>query len=339
MNAPVVTFFNNKGGVGKTTLVYHVAWMSAFRGHRVVAADLDPQSNLTAAFFAPEEIEQFWSDSGPGKTVWGAVAPLHSGTGDINPTPPLQAIAAMPDVRGEISLLPGDLGLSQFEDDLSGEWPKCLDANERSFRVISSFARVIAGAASERQADVVFVDVGPNLGAINRAALVASDYVVVPLAPDLFSLQGLRNLGPALRRWRGEWKDRLAKRPATIGGLRLPMGEMDPVGYVMLQHGIRKGRPVHAYQRWMDKIPLEYRQAGLSADESAPETVETDPECLAQLKHYHSLIPLGQEASKPIFALKSADGVFGGHVRAVSDAYDDFARLTRTILDRVGVPV
>ena len=52
---PVITFFNNKGGVGKTTLVYHVAWMLADRGYRVVAADLDPQANLTAAFLDDEE--------------------------------------------------------------------------------------------------------------------------------------------------------------------------------------------------------------------------------------------------------------------------------------------
>ena len=58
MTPPVITFFNNKGGVGKTTLVYHVAWMLADRGHRVVAADLDPQANLTAAFLDDEEIEQ-----------------------------------------------------------------------------------------------------------------------------------------------------------------------------------------------------------------------------------------------------------------------------------------
>ncbi len=44
----VIAFFNNKGGVGKTTLVYHLAWMFAEMKLSVVAADLDPQSNLTS---------------------------------------------------------------------------------------------------------------------------------------------------------------------------------------------------------------------------------------------------------------------------------------------------
>ena len=55
------------------------------------------------------------------------------------------------------------------------------------------------------------MDLGPNLGAINRSALIAADYVVVPLLPGLSSLQGLNNLGLTLRRWRGEWQERLLK--------------------------------------------------------------------------------------------------------------------------------
>ena len=58
---------------------------------------------------------------------------------------------------------------------------------------------MIKRGANQHQADIVFVDLGPNLGAINRAALIAADCIVIPLGPDLFSLKGLRNLGPTLR--------------------------------------------------------------------------------------------------------------------------------------------
>ena len=68
--------------------------------------------------------------------------------------------------------------------------------------------RVLELAALERGASIVLIDVGPNLGALNRAALVAAEHVLNPLAPDLYSRQGLRNLGPALRRWRQEWSER-----------------------------------------------------------------------------------------------------------------------------------
>ncbi|MHC1595014.1 MAG: ParA family protein [Methanotrichaceae archaeon] len=56
MSAPVVAFFNNKGGVGKTSLVYHLAWMYADLGLKVLVADLDPQANLTAAFLVVHKV-------------------------------------------------------------------------------------------------------------------------------------------------------------------------------------------------------------------------------------------------------------------------------------------
>ncbi|CAN5842754.1 hypothetical protein BH23ACT10_BH23ACT10_21100 [soil metagenome] len=80
MTAPIIAFFNNKGGVGKTSLVYHVAWMFADRGVRVVAADLDPQANLTAAFLDERRVMELWDQ---GRTVFGGLRPLLEGTGDI----------------------------------------------------------------------------------------------------------------------------------------------------------------------------------------------------------------------------------------------------------------
>ena len=54
----------------------------------------------------------------------------------------------------------------------SSEWPGCLDRKERAFRVISAFWRLLTQAATSYKADLVLVDLGPNLGAINRAALI-----------------------------------------------------------------------------------------------------------------------------------------------------------------------
>jgi len=332
MSAPVVTFFNNKGGVGKTSLVYHVAWMAAEQGLRVVAADLDPQANLTASFLDEEQLESLWpigADYGePRRTVFGSLSPLIRAIGDIAEPPLIE-------VGDRLSLLPGDLNLSRFEDDLSSEWPGCIDGRERAFRVISAFWRLLTWAARQVDPDLVLVDIGPNLGAINRSALVATDHVVLPLGPDLFSVQGLQNLGPTVRRWRREWAERVPKNPDP--SLELPAGAMAPTGYVLLGHGVRLGRPVKAYQRWMARIPEVYRTAVLDVSEAAPR-VDDDPYCLGQLKHYHSLMPLAYEARKPVFALKPADGAFGGHQAAVAGARADFTRLTKRILTEVGGP-
>lgn len=332
MSIPVLTFFNNKGGVGKTSLVYHLAWMYAELGLRVIAADLDPQANLTAAFLNEEQLEELFNHPGNGRTISDFVAPLKRGIGDIA-TPYVQEI----EDAERLGLLVGDLALSGFEDQLSETWPKCLDREERAFRVTSAFWRILQKAAEAHQADMILVDLGPNLGAINRAVLIATDYVVVPLAPDLFSLQGLHNLGPTLRTWRSAWQERLKHNPEH--GLILPSGHMQPIGYIVLQHAVRLDRPVRAYERWIARIPQVYRNDVLQEPEADHVTIRNDPHALALLKNYGALKPIAQEARKPMFRLKSADGAIGSHLHAVQKIFVEFRELARTITKKTGIPL
>ena len=181
-------------------------------------------------------------------------------------------------------------------------------------------------------ADTVLIDVGPNLGAINRASLIAAENVVMPLAPGLFSLQGLRNLGPTLRKWREDWQQRLNAKPADLN-IPMPSGVMNPAGYVIMQHIERKNRPVKAYQRWVSKIPEVYETYVLDHP-TGVEDVETDPNRIGFIKNYQSLMPLAEDARKPIFKLTAANGAIGAHAAAVSKCYLDFERLTQEILHR-----
>jgi chromosome partitioning protein len=331
MNAPIIAFFNNKGGVGKTSLVYHLAWMYYDLGLKVVAADLDPQANLTAAFLDEDRLEEVWeeSDIKSYNTIFRCIKPLLSGVGDI-------AAPDLEQIEDGLSLLIGDLQLSGFEDELSSQWSDCLDRKERAFRVISAFWRILSQAATNSSADVVLVDLGPNLGAINRAALISADYVVVPLSPDLFSLQGLKNLGPTLRRWREEWQERVIKNPAK-DFLALPTGKMQAVGYIILQHGVRSNRPVKSFQRWIERIPHIYRTEVIQQNDDVVENISNDPNRLALLKHYQSLMPMAQESRKPIFHLKPADGAIGAHIYAVQDVFKDFKNLAQKIADRTNI--
>ena len=326
-----IAFFNNKGGVGKTSLVYHLAWMYADLGVSVIAVDLDPQANLTAMFLGEERLEALWPDGDHPESILGAVAPILRGLGDIK-APHVERIT------NNLGLLVGDLGLSRFETKLSSAWPECLSRDEAAFRTESAFHRVILKAAQTSDADLVLIDVGPNLGAINRAAIIAASYVVVPLAPDLFSLQGLRNLGPTLREWRNEWQDRLARRPADPT-LELPAAEICPAGYIVMQHAVRADRPVKAYQKWMKRIPSVYRKEVLDEEGGRIPSVEEDPQCLALLKHYRSLMPMAQEVLKPMFHLKAADGALGGHIYAVQECYGDFQKLAKVIATKCGVSI
>lgn len=317
-----VALFNNKGGVGKTTLAYHLAHMLARLGYPTVGVDLDPQANLTTAFFDEDRLEELW-DEGT-ETVLTCVQPILDGTGDIREPVSLG-------IADNLWVLAGDLGLSRFEDKLSESWPKGYNNDQAALRTTSAFHRIIRGAASGVGAVVALLDVGPNLGAINRAALLAADYLVIPLAADLFSLQGLKNLGPTVRTWRQQWK--------TLQGLvstdvDLPAGMMIPAGYVVLQHAVRLDRPVRAYGRWLDRIPGVYREAVLGERPTTRVGKGVDNEhCLATLRNYRSLMPMAQDARKPMFDLRPADGAIGSHAQLVQICADEFRRLAQRIAD------
>lgn len=78
-------------------------------------------------------------------------------------------------------------------------------------------------------------------------------------------------------------------------------------------------------------------EAVLNESAGASIEVRDDPQCLATLKHYRSLMPLAQEARKPMFFLKPSDGALGGHAKAVQECYKDFRALALTIAERCGV--
>ncbi len=330
MTIPVLTFFNNKGGVGKTSLVYHLACMLSQTGQRVLACDLDPQANLSAAFLDEKRLETLWDETKDesGKTIFGCIEPLLK-VGDLLP-PVLQEITP------SLKLIPGDLALSGFEDTLSGEWPNAMGSTNlyRPFRILTSFWTVMQRGGEEMDATVILADIGPNLGAINRSALIATDHVIVPLGADLFSLQGLRNLGPTLQRWRLEWQKRRDNKSEEL--FPLPEGTMKPIGYVVQQYGVRLSRPVKAYDRWINRMPKEYAKNLLGLNnEPFPASPNQDGNCLATVKHYRSLVPMAQESRKPIFELTPADGAIGSHAASVKDAHRDFKQLATRVIDLI----
>jgi len=189
-------------------------------------------------------------------------------------------------------------------------------------------------AAEEHDIEVLLVDVGPNLGTINRAALIAVEHIVMPLAPGLFSLQGLKNLGPMLNSWRKGWKQRLAQKPKELT-IPMPSGNMKPMGYIIMQHTERRSRPVKAYQKWVVKIPQTYLKHVLNIDGDDAIFNAANRDEIGLVKNYQSLMPLAQDARKPIFLLKPAEGAIGAHAQSAAKCYEDFKKLSEAILNRV----
>lgn len=329
-----LVLFDNKGGVGKTTLTFNIAHMMAREGWRVAVLDYDPQCNLTAIFLDEEQLMSCWqADSSEGATVAACLELVRRGKGDVR-SPQLI------DVAPGLWLLPGHLSLSRFEQTLAEEWPKTMGSNnERSLDVTTALDLLSNLAAQRVDADVLMIDVGPSLGALNRAALLACDHVILPLAPDLFSLQGLENVGLALGEWRHDWQlvrdHHLKNRPQA----HYPSHDFMPVGYIMQQHLARVDRPVTAYASWAEQIPGTFREKVLGEDPPSRRVrIDRDPYCIARIKHFASLVPYAQQARKPMFDLRRADGVSGGQTKAVLECRAEFEHLVDEIAKRTGIP-
>ncbi|WNG23513.1 ParA family protein [Cystobacter fuscus] len=320
---------NNKGGVGKTTLTLHIAHVMARMGRRVVALDCDPQCNLSAILLGEDELFDIWEQEAQDRTVSDCVEPVRRGEGKVR-KPHLTRVDT------NLWLLPGKLELSGYEQLLAEEWvKKAVENNERALDVTTSLDVLSNLAAQAVNADVVLFDIGPNLGALTRATLLACDAVIVPVAPDLFSLQGLRNIGPALRAWREEWhlvrERHMEARPQADH----PPHEFRPIGYIVQQHLARADRPVSGYATWSAAIPAVFHQEVLQDKAQVPASVDSDPFCIASVKHFSSLVPIAQQARKPLFDLKKADGIGGGQVQAVALARKQFEKLTVDVLSRL----
>ena len=141
-----IAFLSNQGGVGTTSLVYHLAWMYADLGLNVLVADLDPQANLTSMFVDEGRLATLLPEAAHHQTIFGSIRPLlasrsSDGTGDISPP-------HVEDVVDNIGLLVGDLAMSAYEDELHNQWHNCLDRQPRAFAVLSAFWQVMEQTGS-----------------------------------------------------------------------------------------------------------------------------------------------------------------------------------------------
>jgi cellulose biosynthesis protein BcsQ len=216
-----VAFFNHKGGVGKTTLLFNVAVALGELGRRVIIVDADAQANVTALALSEENYQRCVDDN---ETIWNSFSPLVSGAGDILKMSPSQ-------IRENVWILPGDIRLSNFEAICPVGWTEALAGEERGFRVTSAAYRLLLALQQVVDAEVVIVDLGPNVNALNRSILISVDGFVVPLAPDLFSIMALPSVGNSLKRWINQWKTAKTNIPPQLE-IQLPKGVPSPVGYL-----------------------------------------------------------------------------------------------------------
>lgn len=331
-----IAFFNHKGGVGKTTMLFNIAVELGRLGKRVLMVDYDAQANLTAIAVDDETLETLYAPDADGATIAHAFRPLVSGAGDVVPPP---AIEVRPN---HVWLIPGDIRLSTFEEILPSSWTESLAGTERGYRITSAPYRLWMEAAQAIDVDYVLIDLGPNVGPMNRSVLIGSDYLLIPMASDLFSLRALPSVGQSLTNWIDQWETATAHPVSQSLPFDIQPGMPKFLGYVSQQFNIYRGDPTMAFKNWIDKTP-DLMESGLlsklrehddDAGGNLAEPSDSKGAEIGTLKNYHSLVPHAQSLRQAIFEMRQDDVIFGNQLKRARSSEDDFKSLAEAIIDR-----
>ena len=316
----IISLFNNKGGVGKTTYLNHISHLIA-REKNVLMVDCDSQCNLTAYNLDDAKIQKAWSPQG--NSIHRILEDVIGGIGDYRRR---QAVPINP----KLWLVPGDLDLNKFEDELATTWITALGEVDRALRLQTAIFRYIDFLANKNSIDIVFLDLGPNLGALNRSLLISSDYFIVPVSPDLFSIRATENLGKRLVAWSRDWQERKKTSLPSIG--LLPTGFPTFLGYVVQQYNSRNTKATRGWQIFLDRLPLEIKHNivdTLSSMKQVHMPNRSNYE-IGKIPNLNSLIPYSMEALKPVYECTKDDGLTGEHITKARESvkyYQETAQL------------
>jgi cellulose biosynthesis protein BcsQ len=329
-----IVFFNNKGGVGKTTLLCNLAaYLSSKKAKKVLIVDADPQCNSTTYVLSDEQLESVYGKTRR-ESIESFLSPVRRAKGYLD-----KKIKPLKSARFRVDIIPGDPKLALSEDLLASDWKGATSGDPRGLQTTLVFEHL---KLQYGEYDYIFFDVGPSLGAINRSVLIASDYFLIPMAVDVFSLMALENINLSLTKW---------KKGIEEGLTRYKEEELEPyeifdqefnwslnfAGYVMQQYKAKtvRGEKVHvkAYEKISKEIPakIEKEICSISAN-----SMKVDDLFLGEIENLHSLVPMSQTTNAPIFALKAKDGVVGAHFQKVQYAEQVFENIADKLLENVG---
>lgn len=196
-----VAFFNNKGGVGKTTIATTVGYELSRKGKKVLMIDLDPQSNTTQVVLNDAQVERIYKKSSNIdriKTIKDVYNPMRDSNepeiGNVK-----ESILSGEKHGFKFDILPSNLNLSEFEDTLSDAWSDLRANKLGGFRRTNWFIQLEQQIKSDY--DYVLLDLSPSLGALNRSVLLNVDFFIIPITGDIYNVYGIQNIG----RWISQW--------------------------------------------------------------------------------------------------------------------------------------
>lgn len=320
-----IVFFNNKGGVGKTTLACNIAsFLQSEKKIKTIFIDADPQCNATQLYYDDDKIDGLYiKNENKKSTLYYILKSIEDGEPSINTN---FEIIDKTKSKYKTDVIAGHPRLSMLEDRLSDSWNKLIGGDIGGARVTNWVSQLLDKVSS--QYEIAIIDVGPSLGALNRSVLLASNYFLAPLGCDIFSILGIDNISI----WIDEWSRTYDRSIAMIkqGSKRQAITEYEIIsdtsskfrlgGYTVQQYvtkTVSKGekRAVKAYDDIKKQIPKVIKE---KLSDLTPQSLKNKDLELTSIPYLYSLIPMSQSHHCPIYKLTNKEGVVGSQYAQVA---------------------
>jgi chromosome partitioning protein len=311
----IITLYNHKGGVSKTTTTFNLCHFLSQSGKKVLAVDADPQANLTELMLAPlianlDEKEQKTGEKYEleGTSLLELLKPRIDGDISEIDIESVKTIA----VAENLELLRGDVNISSIEDSLAEAHIQRFSNKTHEKRTYVAIGDILSKYAEAKQIDYVLIDVGPSSGALTRACFLACDGYFVPTAPDRFNVQAIGTLSTIIKKWIREHRQVFDE----FKELGLPIRDGMPkfLGVILQNFKVRGGKPKPTYQMWMDRIPVKVENALFPAISEFNTTSRDLTSGLngasivvSQIRDFEGLAPIMQECGKAMFDITIDD--------------------------------
>lgn len=326
-----VGFFNNKGGVGKTTLLCNLAASLSIRYKKeILIIDADPQCNASAYLLPEDELNSILLED-RNNSLDSFFNSVRVGNGYAKDIPEI-----IKSKRFNVDLIVGNPELSLREDLLATDWNSTTNGEPRGFQTTFIFKELLSRLT---EYDYVLIDMGPSLGALNRAILLGVDYFLMPLSIDIFSLMAIENIKKSFQSWKDDLESSIEKhhkkenKNFQIDNEDISW-KLKFAGYVSQQYRakIKDGerKPVKAYEIILDRQNKELNNLISFFNISNNENLN-----LGVIPTLSSVIPLSQQAHAPVFELSNSDGIIGSHYTRVSEAGEYFHEIAKKFIDQV----
>ncbi|EPC5193707.1 ParA family protein [Edwardsiella piscicida] len=325
----LISLFNHKGGVSKTTTVFHLGWKMANNGKRVLIVDADPQCNLTGLTLGLDNYDSLakFYTSNQNTDIFNSLAPEFS-LENTN-THSLNTTSITRTKNKNLFILAGNIRFSELDTQIATAMTSSNTIPVlRKF--VGAFNNLIRKISDEHKIDIVLIDMSPSVSSTNHCILMSSDYFIVPVSPDFYCYQAIDSLSNVLPKWEHEIQ-------AFKSGVDSPLPSNSPkmLGFITQNYRIytttnnsdesdseQPKQMSRAYSDWLEKIktvtneklvPILRKSSMVIDDDIFRQSVSHDaPYHLGGVQNFSGLIPISQKLSKPIFELIKDDGNWSG---------------------------